>query len=87
MAAYPKLRARYSKGTLKLRAPLRLRDGTEVQVSVTPLARKPNHRRTTKRKLVYPNRPLPSHRLKKLIGVVSLGGDALADSESLYDGQ
>ena len=35
MADYPNLRARYSKGTLKLRRPLRLPDGTEVRVSIT----------------------------------------------------
>ncbi len=87
MAAYPNLRARYSKGALKLRRPLRLPDGTEVQVSITTLSPKPKKRRVSKRKPAYPNRPLPMHHLDRLAGIVSLGGDALADSEALYDGQ
>jgi hypothetical protein len=51
MANFPRLPARYSKGTLKL----------------------------------YPNRPLPRHTLRAISGMASLGGDALADSEALYD--
>ncbi len=86
MAAYPNLRARYSKGALKLKRPLRLPDGIEVRVSVSTLSAKSKKRRTSKRKVAYPNRPLPLHRLDQLVGVISLGGDALADSEALYNG-
>jgi hypothetical protein len=83
MTLYPNLRARYSKGTLKLRAPLKLPEGAEVRVTVTPVdkPRKP-HRRP----YVYPTRAMPWESLEALVGVVSLGGDALADSEALYDG-
>ncbi|MEK7327005.1 MAG: antitoxin family protein [Chloroflexota bacterium] len=87
MAAYPNLRARYSKGALKLRRPLRLPDGTEVRVSVSTLSPKAKKRRVSKRRLAYPSRPLPMHHLDRLAGIMSLGGDALADSEALYDGQ
>lgn len=31
-------------------------------------------------------RMVPVDRLRALIGIVSLGGDALADTEALYDG-
>jgi predicted DNA-binding antitoxin AbrB/MazE fold protein len=86
MAAYSNLRAKYSKGSLKLYSPLRLKEGAEVRVQVTTLASK-SKRQTMKHKLTYPNRPMPARQLEKLIGVVSLGGDALADSESLYDGK
>jgi len=87
MAAYPNLRARYSKGTLKLNRPLRLPDGTEVRVSVSSLSRKSKRRRSAARRYVYPSRPIPARRLVRITGAVALGGDALADSEALYDGR
>jgi hypothetical protein len=34
---------------------------------------------------VYPTRFVPAERLDALTGVVNIGGDALADSEALYD--
>jgi hypothetical protein len=34
---------------------------------------------------VYPTRPQPPETLTRLIGLVAIGGDALADSEALYD--
>jgi len=82
MADYPNLPARYSKGNLKLRRPLRLPDGTEVRVSVTVASSKTQTRRPIRRRYLYPNRPLPPHTLKAIAGVASLGGDALADSEA-----
>ncbi len=85
MADYPNLPARYSKGTLKLRRNLRLPDGTEVRVSVTVPMSKPRARKPARRKYLYPNRPLPRHTLQAIAGLASLGGDALADSEALYD--
>ena len=86
MPAYPNLRARYSKGTLKLRKPLRLPDGAEVRVTVMPLDDRPKRRKTRKRPYLYPTRTVSWAALKSLTGIVSLGGDALADSEALYDG-
>lgn len=86
MAAYANVRARYSKGTLKLKKPLRLPDGAEVSLTVTPLATPVKPRRATKRAYQYPNRMVSWESLDALVGIVSLGGDALADSEALYDG-
>ena len=83
MADYPNLPARYSKGTLKLRRRLRLPEGTEVRVTITVAGAKP--RRAARRQYTYPNRPLPAHTLQAIAGIASLGGDALADSEALYD--
>ena len=84
--AYLNVRARYSKGTLKLKKPLRLPEGGEVSLTVTPLTAPAKSRRAAKRPYRYPNRTVPWKALDALVGVVSLGGDALADSEALYDG-
>ena len=86
MAVYLKVRARYSKGTLKLKKPLGLPEGAEVSLTVTPLEAPAKPRKTAKREYLYPNRTLPPGTLEKISGILSLGGDALADSEALYDG-
>ena len=85
MADYPNLQARYSKGTLKLRKPLRLPDGTEVRVTVSVADTKPRRRKLAKRPYTYPTRTLPARALGEIVGIVSLGGDAVADTEALYD--
>jgi hypothetical protein len=87
MASYPNLRARYSKGTLKLNRRLQLPEGTEVRVSVTSLRPAARQRKPSRRRYAYPSRPLSPRQLGRLTAAVALGGDALADSESLYDGQ
>lgn len=84
MAAFLNVRARYSKGILKLKKPLHLPEGAEVLVTVTPLD-VTTPRRKTRPKLKYPTVALPSDHLRDLVGVVALGGDALADTEALYD--
>src|SRR3972149_661041 len=78
MAAYPNLRARYSKGTLKLNRPLRLPDGTEVRVSVSSLSRKSKRRRAAPRP-----RLIPPPALVRIRGVGPLGGAPGADGEPL----
>ena len=40
---------------------------------------------TIPRGSLYPTRPQPPASLTRLIGVVAIGGDALAESEALYD--
>ena len=35
--------------------------------------------------LIHPTRLVPAERLDRLTGLVAIGGDALADSEALYD--
>jgi hypothetical protein len=82
MADYPNLPARYSNGNLKLRRRLQLPEGTEVRVTITVA---PKSARRARRKYHYPNRPFPPQALAGLVGLVSLGGDALADSEALDD--
>ena len=84
MAAYLNVRARYSKGTLKLKKMLRLPDGAEVSLTITPLEAE-LARRQAKPRLKYPTRLLPAETLQDLVGIVSLGGDALADSEAVCD--
>ena len=83
--ANSRLPARYSKGTLKLSKALRLPDGTEVWVTVMTTRSSVRPRRPARRKYLYPNRPLPRHTLRAISGMASLGGNALADSEALYD--
>ncbi len=85
MTVYPKVRARYSKGTLKLLEPLRLPEGIEVRLQVTALAGPPRKRKPARRRYRYPTRTLPLRNLQRLSGIVALGGDALADSEALYE--
>jgi predicted DNA-binding antitoxin AbrB/MazE fold protein len=87
VASYPNLRARYSKGTLKLNRRLNLPEGAEVRVSVTAVRPATRQRRSVRRRYAYPSRPLSPRQLGRLTGAVALGGDALADSETLYDGQ
>ncbi len=84
MAAYPNLPARYSKGTLKLRRQLSLPEGARVRVTVT-LDSQSHSRKSAKRPYLRPNRSLPPQRLADVAGLVSLGGDALADTEAVYD--
>jgi predicted DNA-binding antitoxin AbrB/MazE fold protein len=85
MAAYSNLRARYSKGALKLRRPLHLPEGTEVRVNLTTLSMSSGKRKPSKRRYRYPTRTLPWRNLRRLSGILSVGGDALSDSEALYD--
>ena len=67
--------------------PLKLPDGTEVRVNLTVLDKKTKRRRIATRRYTYANRAISPRQLAGLIGVVSLGGDAVADGETLYDGQ
>ncbi len=86
MAAYQNVHARYSKGTLKLKKPLRLPDGAEVTLTITPVKAPARPHRAAKHPYLYPTRTVPWEALDALVGIVSLGGDALADGEALYDG-
>jgi len=85
MASVPKLRARYSKGRLELLDRLKLTEGTQVVVSVRKIANRSRNNRAAKRRYIHPNRPLPTKQLEKLAGLIALGGDAVADSEAIYD--
>lgn len=80
---YTGLRARYSKGTLKLSEPLQLPEGAEVQVSVTTADRARKKRRASRRRYRHPTRTFSWSQLRRLSGMAALGGDALADSEAI----
>ena len=85
MTTFPNLPALYSNGMLKLKKPLSLQEGTEVMVTVMPVDAKPANVIAESR-VMYPTVTIPAENLRDLVGIVSLGGDALADSEALYDG-
>ena len=77
---YPQVRAIHRDGALKLLDPLKLPEGAQVRLLVRFVL--PDE---TDVELVYPTRLVPAERLNSLTGLVELGGDALADSEALYD--
>ena len=70
------VQAVYEKGILRLLEPLNLPESTRVTVTVTP---------ETNQRFKSPTRPQPLSQLLSLIGVLPVGGDALAESEALYD--
>jgi predicted DNA-binding antitoxin AbrB/MazE fold protein len=72
------VRAIHQDGVLKLLTPLELPEGAQVSVIVLPTP-------FDQVDLVYPTRLVPAKKLDNLTGLVSIGGDALADSEALYD--
>ena len=84
MTEFADLPARYSKGNLKLRQRLDLPEGAEVRVTVSTQKRSVA-RRGSKRRYQYPTRVVSWDALDRLTGIASLGGDAVADSEALYD--
>lgn len=60
--------------------PIELPEGAQVRLLVEFIPAE-----VTEIELVYPTRLVPAERLDKLTGLVEVGGDALADSEALYD--
>lgn len=77
---YPQVRAVHHDGVLKLLDPLELPEGAQVRVLVQFVLPE-----ATDVELVYPTRLVSAEKLDHLTGLVELGGDALADSEALYD--
>jgi hypothetical protein len=81
---YPQVRAIYQDGVLRPLDPLELPEGAQVRLYIQfmppDLADK-----THPVGFVYPTRLVPAQRLDALTGLVAVGGDALADSEALYD--
>ena len=72
----------YEKGVLRLLGPLDLPEHTELTVKVLNT---PERAPTSRPRAQYPTRPQPLSALKPLIGSMPVGGDALKDSEALYD--
>ena len=79
-----RVRAIHRDGVLKLLTPLELPEGAQVSVIVleTPTD-EANHPRAVE--LAYPTRLVPAKKLDDLTDLIAVGGDALADSEALYD--
>ena len=77
-------RAVHRDGVLELLTPLELPEGAQVSVIVleTPASESDQ---PAKVELAYPTRLVPAERLDGLTSLAGLGGDALADSEALYD--
>ncbi|MCP4358957.1 MAG: antitoxin family protein [Chloroflexi bacterium] len=76
------VRAVYESGRLSLAEPLDVPEGTVVQVIIKPA---PEKKQEISEASSLKIRTLPASSLDALIGIVSLGGDALKDSEALYD--
>ena len=82
--AYPEVRAVHHAGVLELLDALELPEGAHVRLSIRSVTSgRSNH--VSRVRLVYPTRLVPADRLDKLTDLLEVGGDALADSETLYD--
>jgi hypothetical protein len=81
---YPEVRAVHHDDVLELFAALDLPEGAEVRLSILP-EQPVGTGSSPAAALVYPTRLVPAERLRALTGVIEAGGDALTDSEALYD--
>lgn len=81
---YSRVRAIYHNGVLSLLDPLDLPEGTQVSLDIQFTPSYPTDK-TYPISLVYPTRLIPAERLDNIIGLVEAGGNALTDSETLYD--
>lgn len=70
----------YKGGMFRLLESINLTEGTLVKLNVEP-----QEDQTKGAQPVSLTRFIPAKDLSSLVGIVSLGGDSLADSESLYD--
>jgi predicted DNA-binding antitoxin AbrB/MazE fold protein len=89
MTSTGRVKAIYRDGILQLLEPVDLPEGAEVwvdlQVGPQPMAEAAPRRKSVERGPLYPMRYQPPETLARLIGLVATGGDALDDSEALYD--
>jgi hypothetical protein len=76
---YPQVRAVHHDGVLELLDAVELPEGAQVRLLIQ--AASPG----TGDRLTYPTRLVPADRLDRLTALVEAGGDALAESEALYD--
>ena len=81
---YSRVRAIYHNGVLSLLDPLDLPEGTQVSLDIQFTPSYPTDK-TYPTSFVYPTRLVPAERLDNIIGLVAAGGNALTDSEALYD--
>jgi predicted DNA-binding antitoxin AbrB/MazE fold protein len=75
-----KVNAIYKGGMFKLLESINLTEGTLVRLNIEPQEDKKRGAQP-----VSLNRYIPVKKLSSLKGIVSIGGDSLNDSESLYD--
>jgi hypothetical protein len=75
---YPQVRAVHHDGVLELIDALDLPEGAQVRLSIQSVL-------PPGAELIYPTRFVPADRLNVLTGLLEVGGDALRDSEALYD--
>ena len=89
MAQAEVVRAIYRDGILQLLESVDLPEGVEIwvklQVRPQPRIETTPPQRVLQGGPSYPTRPQPPESLARLIGLVAVGGDALVDSEALYD--
>lgn len=78
------VRAVHQDGVLKLLDPLELPEGAQVNVVIL-LPFPVQEDRPHPMEFIYPTRLVSAKKLDGLTGLVAVGGDALADSEALYD--
>jgi predicted DNA-binding antitoxin AbrB/MazE fold protein len=74
----------YEKGVLRLLEPLDLPEHTKLTVTLK-VSKVHEEARASRPRAQYPTRPQPLSLLRPLIGSMPVGGDALKDSEALYD--
>ncbi len=77
------VRAIHHKGVLTLLTDVALPDGAQVSVIVFDKPIDEAHSPITVGR--YPTRFVPAERLSHFTAQIAVGGDALADSEALYD--
>jgi predicted DNA-binding antitoxin AbrB/MazE fold protein len=78
---YINVRAVYHEGVLTVLDPLQLPDGAQVQLDIHVQ----EQMSPPQVNLVYPTKSIPARELGRLIGIIEVGGDALEDSEAIYD--
>jgi predicted DNA-binding antitoxin AbrB/MazE fold protein len=81
---YPDVRAVHQGGVLRLLDALELPEGAQVRLSIRSVFPDTSEE-LSGRELAYPTRLVPAERLDALTALMEVGGDALADSEALYD--
>ena len=79
-ATHSQVRAVYHQGVLTLLDPVELPEGARVRLSIQSITSAIAEVRPT-----VPTRLIPAEKLDSLTGLVEVGGDALPDSEALYD--
>jgi hypothetical protein len=73
------VRAVHHGGMLRLLDPIELPEGAQVRLLIQSISPDVGG------KLTFPTRLVPAANLDRLTALVEVGGDALADSEALYD--